>query len=234
VRANGVVVPPPLFDHDRRVGPIAKPLQTQTFIAELAVERFVGAILPRLARIIQRGFNPCGLQPPQDRTRHKLRTVVGTQVAWRTVRAHELTEYVDYAARSNAAGDIDDQALARELIDHRQALQLLPIRARVEDEVVCPDVIGAVAGTGRGRPVATRLRGRRRGTCRRAWRQRRCVRSTLITCPRRARKMRIRRYPNRGYCAASSRTTASDAASRATKRDVYCNVERATESKAHA
>ena len=35
----------------------------------------------------------------------------------------------------------------------------------------------------------------RRGTCNPAWRQSRCVRSGLITCPSRLEKMRIRRYP---------------------------------------
>ena len=53
----------------------------------------------------------------------------------------------------------------------------------------------AVGGSGRGRPVATRRRGRRRGTCNPAWRQSRCVRSGLITCPSRLRKIRVRRYP---------------------------------------
>ena len=53
----------------------------------------------------------------------------------------------------------------------------------------------AVGGSGRGRPVATRRRGRRRGTYNPAWRQSRCVRSGLITCPSRLRKIRIRRYP---------------------------------------
>ena len=57
----------------------------------------------------------------------------------------------------------------------RQALQSPPVCARVEDEVVRPDVIRRRGGNGRGRLVATRRRGRRRGTCRPAWRQRRCA-----------------------------------------------------------
>ena len=62
--------------------------------------------------------------------------------------------------RSDAAGDVDGEALARELVDDRQTLQRAAIRARVEHEVVGPDMIDPVGGSGRGRLVATRRRGR--------------------------------------------------------------------------
>ena len=39
------------------------------------------------------------------------------------------------------AGDVDRQALPRELVDDRQALQRAPVRAGIEHEVVRPDVI---------------------------------------------------------------------------------------------
>ena len=73
--------------------------------------------------------------------RDELRAVVGAQVARRAVDAHELRQHLDDAAGSNAAGDVDRQAFPRELVDDRQALQRAAIGARVEDEVVRPDVI---------------------------------------------------------------------------------------------
>ena len=73
--------------------------------------------------------------------RHELGAVVGAQVARRPVHAHELRQHLDHAPRPNAAGHIDRQALARELIDDRQALQRAAVRAGVEHEVVRPDVI---------------------------------------------------------------------------------------------
>ena len=76
-----------------------------------------------------------------------------------------------------------------------------------------------VAGNGRGRLAATRRRGLFLGTCSPCSRQRRCVRSGLMTCPRRARKTWMRRYPYRGYCAASSCITATAGASRCASRD---------------
>ena len=68
---------------------IAEPLQAQALVAKLAVERFVGAILPRLAGIVQRGVDVGGVQPAQDRPRHKLGSVVGAQIARRPMRADE-------------------------------------------------------------------------------------------------------------------------------------------------
>jgi hypothetical protein len=46
-----VVVASPGFGAHLRVGAIPKPLQRQMLVAELAVERFVRAVLPRFARI---------------------------------------------------------------------------------------------------------------------------------------------------------------------------------------
>ena len=49
-----VVVAAPLLDADLGVDAIPEPLQREMLVAELAVERFVGAILPWLARIDER------------------------------------------------------------------------------------------------------------------------------------------------------------------------------------
>ena len=46
-----VVVLPPSFDDDTRFDPVPEPLHAQTLVAELAVEAFGGAVLPRLARL---------------------------------------------------------------------------------------------------------------------------------------------------------------------------------------
>ena len=45
-----VVVPTPGFDDDPSLGAVAEPLHAQALVAELAVEAFRRAILPRLAR----------------------------------------------------------------------------------------------------------------------------------------------------------------------------------------
>jgi hypothetical protein len=52
------------------------------------------------------------------------------------------------------------------------------------------------------------------GTCKAAWRQSRYVRAGLKACPCRSRKIRIFRYPYRGYCAAKMRIAATTGAVR--------------------
>jgi hypothetical protein len=54
MRTYLVEVPPPLFDQNLRLGARTKPFEAQTLVAELAVEAFRDAILPRPA-----GFDPC-------------------------------------------------------------------------------------------------------------------------------------------------------------------------------
>ena len=46
-------------------------------------------------------------QPPENRTRDKLGAVVGPEVTWGSVDAHELREHLDNAPGPNAAGHVD-------------------------------------------------------------------------------------------------------------------------------
>jgi hypothetical protein len=57
VRALRVVVLAPCLDDDLGFASGTEPLDAQTFIAELAVEGLVGAILPRLAGIDDGGLD---------------------------------------------------------------------------------------------------------------------------------------------------------------------------------
>src|SRR5690606_18609339 len=72
-----------------------------------------------------------------------LRAVVGSEIARSTVCTHELGKDLDDSTGANAAGHVDRQTFACVLIDHGQALQLLPIGAGVEHEIVGPHLIGA-------------------------------------------------------------------------------------------
>jgi hypothetical protein len=85
------------------------------------------------------------------------------------VHADEPGEHFDDATGANASRDVDRQALTRPLVDHREALEPLPVGAVVEDEVVCPNLVGAgrrgrSGATGRdtsARPAAGQLQPRR-------------------------------------------------------------------------
>ena len=63
VRANLIVVAAPRFDHDLGLGAREEPLHAQALVAELAVEAFVHAILPRFAWINQHCVDALGRYP---------------------------------------------------------------------------------------------------------------------------------------------------------------------------
>ena len=136
----------PGFDHDAGLLAASEPFERQALIAELAVEALVVAVLPGFARIDVRGVDARVGEPGEDRVADELRAVVRAQETRCAARRDEPGQNLDHTARANGTGHVNRQALAGELIDHRQALDLLAARAGVEHEVVGPDVIGAERG----------------------------------------------------------------------------------------
>jgi hypothetical protein len=100
------------------------------------------------------------------------------------VNADQLAQYLDDATGADAPSHVDRQTLAGELIDHRQALELLTVGAGVEYRIIGPYWPMAIGGNGRGRLAVTRRRGRFLGTCSLYSRQRRGARSVLMTAAR--------------------------------------------------
>lgn len=116
--SNLVVLTPPVFDDDLRIDSVSEPLHRQAFIAELAVERFVRAVLPRLA-----GFNVCGVdvglcEPLQYGPRDELRAVVGAYMTRVAMHADQSAQHFDDPPGANTASHIDGQAFSREFIDY--------------------------------------------------------------------------------------------------------------------
>ena len=73
---HGVVVLSTAFDYCLRHPCGSKPFERQTFISKLAVDRFVGAILPRFAGVDVGRLNPGLNDPFQDGLWHELRAIV--------------------------------------------------------------------------------------------------------------------------------------------------------------
>ena len=66
VRAHRVVMLAPGLDDDLGLAPRAEPLDAQALVTEFAVERFVGAVLPRLSGVDERGFDARVGNPFED------------------------------------------------------------------------------------------------------------------------------------------------------------------------
>ena len=78
---NFIVVTPPILNDDLGLQPVAEPFHGQAFIPELAVETFIGAVLPGLAWITQHRFQSFILDPSQQSQAYKLGAVVTVQIA---------------------------------------------------------------------------------------------------------------------------------------------------------
>ncbi len=87
-----VIVFSPSADHRTRFLAAAEPLDAQAFVAELAVEAFARAVLPRLARLDQSGPNALIRDPLEQCKRYELRPVVRTQDLRQAVIALDLLE----------------------------------------------------------------------------------------------------------------------------------------------
>ena len=86
VGTHRVVVVPPCFNDHGGLLSGSEPLQRQTLVAQLAVEAFVGPVLPRLARVAQGGCDASLGDPLQYGVADELRSVV---------RSHEQRSAVD-------------------------------------------------------------------------------------------------------------------------------------------
>ena len=99
MRALDVVLPAIGLDDDDSLPRRWKPFGVEAFITELAVERLVQSVLPRLARVAVRRRDVSLLEPIAECLRDELRTVVRAQVSWRTSGGHETSDDVDDKVR---------------------------------------------------------------------------------------------------------------------------------------
>src|SRR6266568_4010477 len=107
LRADFVVMAAPALDDRLGLRPRPEPFEAQALVAELAVEAFGDAILPRLAGLDQRRIDALRNDPGQERLRHELRAVVAAQEDRCTALAHQARQHLDHPRRADAAVDID-------------------------------------------------------------------------------------------------------------------------------
>ena len=131
-----VVMGHPLLDHHLGFEPVAEPFHREAFIPESAIEALCGPVLPGFAGFDQGGFDLVVSGPFEQGRCYEFRPVVASQVGGRTALADQSAQYFDHLGRADRAGHLNGQCLLGELVDHRQALQLLSVRACVEHEIV--------------------------------------------------------------------------------------------------
>lgn len=95
MRADMVVVAAPRLDHDVCFRAAAEPLERQALVPELAVEAFIGSVLPGFAGFNQRGVNARVCQPGKDGVADELRSVVRSNVTRCTALGDQAREDFD-------------------------------------------------------------------------------------------------------------------------------------------
>ena len=105
-----------------------------------------------VCRVDQCCLDVLGVEPFEDRFADELRAIVGTQITRCTACADQSAQDLDHPSRADAAGDVDRQTLAGELVDQREALELLSVGTRDRTRSRTPRRDWpCVAGNGRGR-----------------------------------------------------------------------------------
>ena len=76
MRSHGVVVPPPLLDHDLGLGEGVEDFAVEQFIAKLAVKGLHVAVFPRTARFDVGGLGTDRGNPFAQRSSYELRPII--------------------------------------------------------------------------------------------------------------------------------------------------------------
>src|SRR5438034_236915 len=144
MRTHLVVVLPPVFDHSLGLLQCVKDFTVEQFIAQLAIEAFAIAILPRASWLDVSGLGSDGSNPLSKSDGDKLRAVIGTNVCGNAARYEQIAERLDHIGCLQFPRDTYRQALSTELVDDAQHPECLSIMGTVRDEVIGPDMVGAL------------------------------------------------------------------------------------------
>lgn len=141
MRADGVVVPPPLFDDDLGFSQRVEDLTVEQLVSELAVEAFIVAVLPRAAWFDEERADAQPGEPFAKRRGDELRAVVGPDVGRRSMLLEQVRHGLKDVLGMEPAGRADGQAFPRILVNHGQQAKLAAVMGAILHEVVGPDVM---------------------------------------------------------------------------------------------
>ena len=118
VRADRVVMLPPVFDKDLCLLQAVEDFSVQKFISELPIEAFIVSILPRAARLDVERLHADPAQPVSDSVGCKLAAIVRPYV----LRSASLSKQIRQDSQNiivlQTALDMDREALPGMLVDH--------------------------------------------------------------------------------------------------------------------
>lgn len=141
MRTYRIEVIAPLLDHDLSFFQAVEYFLVEALVAQLAVEGFAIAVLPRTAGLdVQRSGAELCKPAANDLCRH-FRAVIGADVFWNTSGEHHVGHRLDDAKAVDPARDADGQAFPGELIDQSHEAESAAVIGLRLDKVVAPDMI---------------------------------------------------------------------------------------------
>ena len=141
VGPDRVVLAAPALDEDLGLGQGGDDLRIETLVAERAVEGFHRPVLPGTARCDEERGHAETLQPGAHRSRGARRVVVGAEGGRRAALHEERRPPGEDVVGAQAPGDVDAEALPRELVHDGPQAQGPAVLRPFVDEVVGPDVV---------------------------------------------------------------------------------------------
>jgi hypothetical protein len=112
------------------------------------------AVLPRAPRRNKMSGDTLLAQPRRDPLRNELRTIITLHIDWSATLGKPPLQDLHHLIGGNRPGAEDSQPLPRVLVQHRQALQAPPIRGRVMNKVIAPNMVGMRRPSRRGSACA--------------------------------------------------------------------------------
>jgi len=140
VRPDGVVVIPPAFDQGLGLSEVIEDFTGEEFIPQFAIEAFAVSILPRRSRCDVERLYADVAEPFAQGDGDKLRTVIRSDMLWRTVLHEQFTQRIENITRVEPPLNSDSETLTRILIDHAEHAEDLSIMGAILDEVIRPDM----------------------------------------------------------------------------------------------
>jgi len=155
VRSVLVVVDPPVFDQDLRLGQAGEQLHAEQLVADATPEAFDVRVLPRRAGLDIGASGACEPTPVPKRVGGHLRPVVTAhEPGGGPAVGDEPLEHCDGLIRVDPPATLDRQRLTGELVHDMQQLQVVPVSGLIPLEVDRPHVV---------RPIGSQPRRGHRG-----------------------------------------------------------------------
>jgi len=130
-----------LLDQHAGLGERVEHLGVEQLVAQLAVEAFHVAVLPRTAGLNESCLGAGAVDPALHSRGNKLWPVVRADVSRRTARDEQVGQHVDHVGRTQLAANPDQQALTGELVHNIQHTELAAVSGAVLDEVIGPHMV---------------------------------------------------------------------------------------------